>query len=345
LEKIKITIFLLFLFGLTINAQDNLEERISDVENTVSKIPRIIGNINLRFRYDDLAPSNGFDVRRARLDIRGNVISPLEYRIHVDFANSPRMLDANIVWKINKHVSLLAGQYKIPFSLENPYNPNVLEFIENSLVITHLVNYSDVSGMSANGRDIGVSLTGNFFQREGYSLINYFFGVFNGSGINTSDTNKEKDFSGILSFNPAKNLTFAVSHYNGTLTKTTNRVRYGYGVKYDDKRFLLRSEYIHGKTDFDSKADDGSDITEYFKSEGAYAVLGYYVLPKLQMIGRYDCFETGNSLKNNTKQTDYSMGCNYFPVNNVRLQLNYIYKTAKSKQDNTHIVTQLWVRF
>ena len=340
----KIT-FLMFVAVscMPLKAQESMEERLNGVENIVSKLPKIAPNINLRYRYDDTDGANGFDVRRARLDIRGNVTKPLEYRIHLEFANSPKLLDANINWKINPNLVLMAGQYKIPFSLENPYNPNVLEMIENSLVITHLVNYQDVSGINANGRDVGVSINGGFFKRDGFSLINYFFGVFNGSGINISaDTNKAKDFSGVFSFNPLKSLTLAVSHYNGRTGDNNDlaqRVRNGFGAKYDDNRLLVRSEYIRGKT-WDSNS------AKYFDSEGAYAVFAYYLQPKVQVAARYDYFKH-NLDNDNTQQLEYTAGLNYFPVNNVRLQFNYMRRTKNDSNyiDNNYFVTQLWIRF
>ena len=338
MNNLKIIFFMFAtLFCLPINAQESMEERVNNVENTVARLPRIIGNINLRYQYDDRDAANGFDVRRARLDFRGNVTKPVEYRIHLEFANTVRMLDANINWKINDYLALMVGQYKIPFSLENQYNPNALEMIDNSLVITHLVNYADVSGIATNGRDIGISLNGNFFQREGFSLINYSFGVFNGSGINRTDDNKNKDFSGTFSVNPFRHLTLAVSHYNGTVNgqqnNTFQRVRNGLGVKYDDNRLLIRSGYIHGKTDD-------------FKSEGTYAVVGYFVHSKVQAVARYDYFK--RDLDNDdTRQLNYAAGVNYLPVNNIRLQFNYTRRTQKDSNyiDNNYFVTQLWIRF
>ena len=80
-----IIFFLFVVFCFPLIAQENMEERINGLENTVLKSPRILPNINLRYSYDDTDGANGFDVRRARLDIRGNVTKPLEYRIHLEF--------------------------------------------------------------------------------------------------------------------------------------------------------------------------------------------------------------------------------------------------------------------
>ena len=342
--KIIFFMFIVF-FCSSLNAQDSMEDRINSVENTVSKLPRILGDVNLRYRYDDVGDGfNSFDIRRARLDFRGNVVKPVEYRIHLDFANSPKMLDAYVNWKINDHLALQTGQYKIPFSLENPYNPNALEMIDNSLAITHLVNYSDVSGLSANGRDIGISLIGNLLRREGFSIINYHIGVFNGSGINRADENKTKDFSGILTINPIKPLSLAVSHYNGRTgaqDNTLKRVRTGFGAKYDNGRLLVRSEYIQGETERLLQGETTSEI-QRFKSEGAYAAVGFFVHPKIQPVARYDYF-TWDKADDNTGQ-HYTVGFNYLPVNNLRVQFNYTRRTSRENESN-YFAAQLWVKF
>jgi phosphate-selective porin len=318
---------------LSVNAQDTADDRIAKLENTVAKLPKFSGDVNVRYRYDDLDNANSFDVRRARLDIRGSVTKQLEYRIYLDFVGAPKMTDAYLTWKMNDYLSLQAGQYKIPFSLENPYNPNALETVDNSTVISNLVNYSDKYGVSANGRDVGLMLTGNLLRRDGFSIINYSAGVFNGQGINVADKNKQKDFSGTVIVNPFKSLSLAVSHYNGWAGDDEfARHRTGFGAKYDDNRLLVRTEYIQGK----NKREDTA-------SDGAYGVVGYFVHPKIQALAKYDYFR-GDTDDNNTRQENYILGVNYLPVNSIRLQFNFVHKITHDKNSN-QIVAQLWVKF
>ena len=303
------------------------DERISKIENTLSKLPRVSGFVNLRYQYNTADDANSFDVRRARLDFRGDIVPKFGYRLQVDFANNPKILDAYVDWKINGYFNVRAGQYKIPFSLENPYSPTNLETMDNSLVITALSGYSDVSGVSANGRDAGIGFSGNLIRRKGFSIINYSAGIFNGAGINRTDANKSKDFSGILTIHPVQSLALGVYHYNGRAGEqggTSRRIRTGAGVKYDDGRWLARSEYIRGRT--------GG-----FKSEGAYAVFGYFVQPKLQTVLKYDYFKRDLS-DNNTRRQNYTAGLNYLPVANIRLQLNYSYRTSAGIDNHYHYV-------
>ena len=332
-KKIGIWLAILpMVYTTTLNAQDYSDdkERIARIEGVLSKLPKISGFVNLRYVYDNLNNNNSFDVRRARLDFRGDISEQFAYRLQIEFANNPKILDAYVNWKINSQLQLQTGQYKIPFSIENAYSPTNLEMIDNSLVIMALSNYSDVSGISANGRDVGLGFSGSFLRREGgFSIINYSLGLFNGSGINTPDNNKSKDFSGILTVNPLKYLSVAGYHYNGSaviMGDNQERVRTGFGTKYDYNQWLLRGEYIIAET---------GDL----KSEGAYAVLGYFVHPKIQTLVKYDYLKRDKS-DSDIKQQNYTAGINYLPVKNIRLQLNYSYKTSFEYNYN-YISTQL----
>ena len=326
------------------NKDENLDDRVTTVEKTVAKLPKIVGDINLRHRYDDVADLNSFDVRRVRLDFRGNLAPAWSYRLHFDFASTPsaapKILDVFVNWKINDFVSFQAGQYKIPFSLENPYNPNNLEMADNSLVISNLVNYGGV--LSSNGRDIGLSFMGGFVKKDGFNLLNYNVGFFNGSGINRVDDNKAKDFSGIFTVKPIKNLDLAVSYYNGgrigEQDSILKRDRTGFGAKYDDGKLLVRSEYILGNNE-----RVNNSVLENFKSDGAYAVVGYYVIPKVQLLAKYDYLKPNSD--SDKGQNFYTAGFNFLPANNVRVQFNYTYRTEPGRDDSSYFITQLWVKF
>ncbi len=139
------------------------EERLARIEKTLGKLPEISGFLNFRYQYSDADGSiTGFDVRRARLDLKGDISERFDYRLQVDFAGSVKILDAYFRYKIVQQANIEVGQFKIPFSLENVYSPTNLETIDNSLAITYLSGYSDVSDISSNGRDIGISHYGGF---------------------------------------------------------------------------------------------------------------------------------------------------------------------------------------
>ncbi|MDR0982121.1 MAG: OprO/OprP family phosphate-selective porin [Culturomica sp.] len=284
----------------------------------LSAQPKISGLVNLRYQYNGSTDVHGFDIRRARVDVRGDLDPSVGYRVHVELANTPKLLDAYFQWKINDRIRLQAGQFKVPFSLENPYSPTTLETIDNSLAITSLVGYNDVSGISANGRDIGMSASGAIFN----GVVEYALGMFNGAGTNKAEDNSSKDVAGTLTLHPVKNLSVAGYHYNGH-----GRIRSGGGVKYDDGKWLVRGEYIAGKT-------------QTLHSDGAYAVVGVFVHTKVQTVVKADWFDR-DRVDKATRQIYYTAGVNYLPAKNVKAQLNYSYRTSQAQKNYHYVALQL----
>src|ERR1035437_1137619 len=122
-KTIYISIFFLS-FSHVISAQDSIQsttptvdDRIKSVEKAISFLPKISGLLNLRYQYSTEAANynagkNGFDVRRAYLDFKGNATNDLTYRLQIDFATSPKIIDAYVEWKPFKFIGLQAGQFK-----------------------------------------------------------------------------------------------------------------------------------------------------------------------------------------------------------------------------------------
>jgi hypothetical protein len=311
-----------------IRAQEKIDGK--DENPPTQLTPKISGTLNMRYQYNDADGSNSFDIRRARLDFKGDIVSSIDYRIHVEFAGNPKIIDAYINWRSTSALNIKAGEFKIPFSLENPYSAHALEMVDNSMVIIGLSGYNDISGISANGRDIGVTVYGKFSPVGNYHIFEYSAGLFNGNGINVADNNKSKDFSGIFIVHPSKDLTLSASYYNGSTRRqdeNIQRIRTGGGVRYDDNKLLVRGEYISG-------------ITGDMDSEGYYLVAGYFVHPKVQTLLKYDYFERDTSVKE-TRHTNYILGVNYFPFKNFHFKLNCSRRTAVGATDSNHVVLQL----
>ncbi|MBQ4355529.1 MAG: hypothetical protein II757_02595, partial [Bacteroidales bacterium] len=151
---------------------------------------------------DEYDESSTFQIRQARVDLKGNITPWLEFRLQADFANTPRLLDGFVKMKICRYVNVQVGQFKSPLTIENPYSPLNLEFASNAQVITALAGYKDVSGVSSfsGGREIGLQLYGTLAQYEWagehYPILEYKVGVFGGTGINVKKDNMAKDIAG-----------------------------------------------------------------------------------------------------------------------------------------------------
>ena len=229
-----------------------LEERIAKLEESnskwskiVEKLPTISGYTFIRYQYNDAASqTNTFDIRRARLSLSGKPAKWFEYKIQLEFASSPKIMDAYAKFKIDPMFNVQVGQMKIPFSIENPLSPTSLEFIDNAKFIG--------AYLPTGGRDIGLQVSGGFFPQEksGKDLIEYTVAVMNGNEINKKDDNTAKDFSGNLKFNICKNLMLQYSLYEGKMGEihhdaNNHKSMHGAGAWYNGDKFNIRSEYYH----------------------------------------------------------------------------------------------------
>ena len=245
-----------------------------------------------------------------------------DYRLQVDFASSPQIVDAWVRYRPFNELGVQVGQFKVPLSIENSeYAPLQLEFIDYSLVIQRLVRMSanDVTGISSTGRDCGAQLYGGFFAREGFNILNYNIAVFNGNGINKGDNNHSKDFVGRVMVNPIRDVAIAgyYQYGEGNLgeSKYVCYQRYGGGAAYEGRHAFARAEYIGG-------------ITGSLHSEGAYASAGWKFHTAKAGNGsvgaRFDYFD--DDVHTAAREFNYTIGATYQPLKYLRLQLNYALK-------------------
>ena len=169
-----------------------------------------------------------------------------------------------------------------------------------------------------NTRQIGLIYRGDAGVNVDYTnnyrstLLEYAFGVVNGSGPNKSDNNDKKDWLGRLAFTlPAdynswlRELKLGVSYYRGynNLANTTsnavvrlaNSTRAGFDINYTHLPFSVAYEYVQGKDDtFETSAATATANTPTFrkKSRGQYLNLGYtwgeQFLTSSKSLAKYD---------------------------------------------------------
>ena len=303
---------------------------------SASRLIQLSGYTQVRYQFlQETGKVDGFDIRRARLDLRGNVSPYFSYHLQTDFAGTPKLLDAYAEVKIFDYLNFTIGQAKIPFSAENLASSNKMESIDRSQVVEALVARGKDEIGNQNGRDIGVQVGGSFGKFKNRFLFDYKIGLFNGSGINAADKNEHKDFVGRLVAHPVKGFDIGGSYYNGTRLVTTNqdRNRFGVELNYEFKRFFVRGEFIEGK--------DGS-ITR----NGWYAQTGYFLIPaKFQLIAKYDTYDTDTSVSNNGSIA-YLIGATYNFNNWSRIQAGYTIKREEGPEiSNNFGVIQYQISF
>lgn len=306
---------------------DALERKTSTWDKIMAHLPRISGYIQLRYLWDD-ANQSSFTVRRARLDLKGDISKKIDYRLQVEFASKVQIMDAFVQFKPFRQLNVKAGQYKIPFSIENTdYTPLKFEFIDYPMALRKLMGFNEVVGgesLSATGRDMGLTLYGGFGKRDGYNLVNYDFGVFNGSGINTADNNRSKDVVARLSVKPVEGLMLSGSYYWGEYGKAyLKRQRYAVGACYDRGAVVVRSEWVGGTTGIAATATaPANDLS----SDGWYAMVGWRASHTWMPVARYESFYADSDARSDTRQTNYTVGVVWQPLKQLRCQLNYTYE-------------------
>lgn len=307
----------LMLAGYTTNAQENV---------------KISGFVQTGYSADDNENvNNTFYVKRARMSLSGNLLNEggkkVDWKMQAEFSGTPKLIDFYVKYAFNDHIGIQLGQSKTPLSYENSeYNPVKLQMIDYSLVVQKLAMAN-----KCTGRDLGVQLFGKFLPQDGYSMISYQAGLFNGIGINVNDDNQGKDFIGRVMVNPFKDLTLSVYNLSrlGESMNYHNFSRSGFGANYDCEQLYGRAEYMWGY-------DNG------LQQSGAYALAGYKFNQDLNAGIRYDYYTA--DVDGNAKSEHITAGLSYYPVKNLRLQFNYIFKmetNAANKTTNTNGVNFL----
>lgn len=308
--------------------------------------------------------SDGFSIKRARLDFQGHFSSQFDYRLLVDFVGqsgangtaptggqliTPFLVEANITYKPFDFLNVKAGQMIVAFSQENMTQDRNLDLIERSQVVNALVARKGDAANSLvdsignqNGRDIGLQVNGSLFKWRGSYLLDYFFQVLDGAGINALDNNPSKDIDARLVLHPFKQLSLGGSYYNGvdrftsTLTKDQKRLRWGAELALNYELFSVKGEYIRGQ-------EGGSDLSHPQGSagptihEGWYGQAAFFVLPRqLQAIFRYDWYDP-NTANTEVKSTYYDFGLNYFFNIWTKLQLYYSLRNQQGAALNNNL--------
>lgn len=212
------------------------------------------------------------------------------------------------------NLQLDVGQEKTPITEEGFRSSAKLDMVERAMI----------SRTYGEFRDVGLLL------RDSHQYLDYYLGVFNGSGRNKTDDNDEKDFVGHVIAKPVKELHLGVFGQNGSTKKEEiTRDRLGFDGQYELGYFSLKSEWARGK--------DG-DVD----SNGFYVQPGVYFIPdKLQLVARFDQFDPDTDQDDNTIQE--IAGCLnwFFAKFNARLQLEYLRRNNEAATDENVVFINL----
>ncbi len=322
--------------------------------NAQSKTVQLLDSIAHRFTFSGYAqagweyhqhkePNNEFKINRIivmsnlRITNRLSAFAMLEFK-----AFSLHELWVN--YEIRPWLRVKFGQFKTPFSIENPLSPSLLETVPQlSMATSHMVaGGSQLMMPGGAGRDIGLTVYGDAGKYLSYDLA-----IMNGAGRNKTDDNAHKDFSARLTLHAMPQLDISASTIIGkgraekldsalrvTVDPTLShrdftRNRFAVGAYLRTTPFDLRAEWMWGKNG--QAKSNGGYVTALAKN---IAVKG------LDLIGSYD-YLRDNSLSTNRFQA----GIQYWFFRKCRVQLGYSYSKTDHQNGENAVLTQLQVGF
>ena len=350
------------------------------------------GYVMSQYQYSDQdsKESNSFNIRMVRMALEGRLMKDFYWKVQLqvngntsDLGSSPRMVDAFAEWQKYEAFKIKAGQFKRPFTFENPMHPITQGFMGYSQNVSKLAGFSDRAGEHAsNGRDIGVQIQGDFLKNAaGRNLLHYQVGVFNGQGTNQKDVDQRKDVIGGIWVAPIKGLRIGAFGWTGSSARkgiwnvtdanhnvvknedgsvktrsgvrSLSKNRYAFSAEYAANDWTVRSEYIHSQGyGFTKSLTSGKETdcnVNYAagdQADGFYALMIAPVISKkLYAKARYDLYRPHAEW--GTSRTQYEIGANYWIGKSIMIGAEYarINDRSLAKPDYNMIDVEFDVKF
>ena len=358
------------------------------ISNASAQTAKWVNNVKLsgfgiaqyQFTDQENAKANSFNLRLGRVILDGKFFDDWAWKAQIQIngntstlGSSPRVLDLFTEWQKYTFFRVKFGQFKNPFTFENPISPTKQGFMGYSQVINKLSGFADrAGGHASNGRDIGVQVQGDFLKNAaGRNLLHYQVGVFNGQGINMKDVDEQKNIIGGVWVMPIEGMRIGWFGWTGSYARkgtwvdengvTQNGVRklqqrrYAISAEYAANDWTFRSEYIHSTGEAfakslvntnDAAAKDCTLSSNGNKAQGVYAlVIAPIVKKKLYAKARYDMYRPSKGAEQ--QRTLCEIGLNYDFNQNVQLSSEYahVHDRSLAKPDYSVVDVQLIFKF
>ncbi len=365
--KILTSLALAALATISASAQDKKPQIqvLSDI--------KFSGYVMTQFQASDQEDkeSNSFNIRMVRMALEGRLMQDLYWKVQIqangntsDLGSSPRMVDAFAEWQKYDAFKIKAGQFKRPFSFENPMHPITQGFMGYAQGISKLSGFSDRVGEHAsNGRDVGVQIQGDFLKNEaGRNLVHYQVGVFNGQGTNQKDVDQRKDIIGGAWVMPIKGLRIGAFGWTGSYARkgtwklvdenhqtiysdpekknpvytkdskvrSLSMNRYAFSVEYAANDWTVRSEYIHSQGyGFEKSMSSGKETDCSINYAAGDKADGFYALMIAPVVSKKLYAKARYDLYRpraewSTSKTNYEIGANYWIGKSIMIGAEYV---------------------
>ena len=386
-------VFIMALMAAALTTAGAQEKKGIQLPSWLSNV-KLSGYGMLQYQYSGQkgAESNSFNVRMGRISLEGRIAQDFYWKTQIQFngntstlGNSPRMVDLFAEWQKYEFFKVKIGQFKNPFTFENPMNPIDQGFMGYGQNVNKLAGFSDrAGGHSSNGRDIGLQFQGDFLKNSnGRNLLHYQIGVFNGQGINTKDVDNQKNIIGGVWVMPVKGMRIGAFGWTGSYARkgtwTTveqdltssatptptkevthsgvrklSQNRYAFSAEYKTNDWTFRSEYIHSTGLAFSKSinnfnDDNSKDCTVNEKIGNKAQ-GVYALVIAPIVSKKLYAKARYDMyeangKTDMMKTQYEVGLNYNISKNFTILSEYAFVNDRTLADHNYSMADVEVCF
>ncbi|MCC7202375.1 MAG: hypothetical protein IT393_06935 [Nitrospirae bacterium] len=353
--SMSITFTMLTMFGYFTGIASAEETSKAGEAGASALKPRVEGYVEGWYRSDNSDLSNQttesrkvdneFRVRRARIDVKGDVTDKAGYRVTGNFDGpspasgtaSVKLWDGYLTYKITPLANITVGQFKYPFTLEG------LEGTPDRVPVLRAESINDIAGkLGTKGgsfRDIGVKLDGEIKDLKG---LTYGIALINGAGINSGDNNGKKDLVGRVTASPLKGLRLGFSGYAGRgegelSAVSVKKTAYGLDGEYvSDSGLRVRGEYLTARWKNWDVATSAASSGKTQKPAGWYLQASYkpQSLQFMEFMARYEDYEKDSDTGDSHLKTT-TLGVTYYLKGKSRITANYLIRDA----GNSSIVT------
>ena len=284
------------------------------------------GMVQYQASDKDGAENNGFNLRLVRMALEGRAHTDFYWKVQMQINGNTydpdksttdiRLVDLFGEWQKYEFFKVKAGQFKRPFTFENPMHPITQGFMSYSQNVSKLAGFSDrCGGNASNGRDIGVQIQGDFLKdANGRNLLHYQIGAFNGEGINQKDKDNRKDIIGGAWVMPIKGMRIGAFGWTGSRAGVGEKNRYALSGEYTADDWTFRTEYIH------SQGWNAAHTSD--KADGIYALcIAPIQKNKCHVKARYDLYREAKEW--GQSKTQYEIGADYMFTKNLQINLEY----------------------
>ena len=305
------------------------------------------------YNQDNVANS-GFSIPYAILGFTGKTFGKLDYNLSINAAakGADILQQAWIDYQIKPEARFRVGKFKTPFThaylttLGETLFPVLPSSLTTSTIMPHVLNA--VTPNIGTGFDIGVEFHGvtKLNKKPDSWLMGYEVGLWNGSGSSVNNATKTFSddwhipallYAGRLTFMPwgqmpatqgnakmlrGRHMLFGIS---GGLnveseSESTNDARLGAEFSMLLNRWYIGAEAYWMNVGFTKR----EKIDDTFNYWGAYAQLGYFVTPAVQLGVRYDFMDRNGTTKDGFLNMP-AVVCNYY-IPKVHLKLSAMYQ-------------------